>query len=90
MYPLTLSPRKLLAGFLRYILGWKRASDLLLSAGNKSSQELWQIQRDRADYRRNFLTKWKEEKIDCLLSPAFSTVPAANPILAHTVLGCIS
>jgi len=67
-------PRRLLAGFFRYILGWKRVSGLLLCAGSKSAKQLWNLQRQRAEYRRLFFSKWKEEKIDCMLSPAFSTV----------------
>jgi fatty acid amide hydrolase len=63
--------RPLIGAFLRGVLGWGRAADLLTAARARSTVEYWALVAERDALRDRLLAAWRAERIDCLLTVGF-------------------
>lgn len=69
--------RSSLAWFLRNVLQWRRASDVIAIAGQKSVAELWCLVGQRDALRREYFELFASERLDAILCPG-TAIPAVE------------
>src|SRR4051812_40179481 len=81
--PLVL--KRVIAGFVRHMLGWEEEADLLVATGKRSVSEAWDLVRQRNELRAEFFDEWKKHNFNVVLCP-----PHVHPATPHGAFKDIS